>query len=103
MAGLVHVHNRLLAVQPKRGLGPFLLVLLPGTEDPGLGATRRSGLEGQAADGAQHVADLRLGGKFVLRINPVMEGDQLDLILAPNSFMPLSVLLNRVMTILSQS
>lgn len=50
VAGLVHVYNRLLAVQPKRGLGPFLLVLLPGVEDPGLRPARCCGLRRDEAD-----------------------------------------------------
>ncbi len=82
VAGLVHIHNRLLAVQPKRGLGPFLLVLLPGTEDPGLSPARRSGLRRNAADCVKYVTDRRLWKEFVLGINPVVDGDQPDLVLA---------------------
>ena len=32
VAGLVHVHDRLLAVKPECGLRPFLLVLLSGCQ-----------------------------------------------------------------------
>ena len=80
VAGLVHVHDHLLPVLPEGGLGLVLPLALQVPDDAPLAPADLGSLLGDPADRIEDVTGRGLGEELVLRVDPVVDGHDPDLV-----------------------
>ena len=85
VAGVVHIDDGLLLLQPDRFLLGLRLHVLATLEDAGLGPSDGGGLRGDAADDVENVARRSVGEHLPLRIDLVVDADKADTILLAES------------------